>query len=765
MKSIKGKPSGTQWLDNTLLCILLGLIILRTMAIEAPHIDQFQTRFFISSKIVSLLVSSSMLVCIGLWFWISLLRGQLRWRKTGFGPAVCVFIIAGILATIFASHKRAAVTDLVTLATPMLAGLLLVQLLSSAVKIRLALLLILAVGAAATVECFDQQIASNQTLIEDYEANPTAHLEKMGIDPDSMEHWMYEHRLYSRDIRGFLMTSNSAASFFLFAVFAGLGLCLQSLRKYMSQEAIAAIVTYLLALGVVLCGLFLTQSKGGIGAFALGVIVLILLLILGRTLWRHRRIIGILVLLLIVVAGGVIIYYGLQHGRLPGGNSMLVRWQYWVGAAKMIADHGLTGVGGGNFPTFYTQYKLPAASETVQDPHNWGLSLLSRYGIVGLAAFLAAVLLPLHNVCSRLFSNNDLVFNLSSNPQRKNLWIGLLAVCAMMLLFIRPILVDTEFLYQRVDVRSAAYFVLYIIPAGVFIFAFILLRAASAGDDSVSGQNDRLAIALVCGLIAVLIHNLIDFAIFEPGIFGVFWLFIAILVAQMHNNTEPPPNTITLEPPRRLGLFAGLLLASIIYLVVVLLQPLRAEHNFKQAMRNDVRRIELIETAIAADPLSFKTAYQAAGLFTQTYQQQTKKDNRFLVKASDFARTAAKRNPADFKPWRLLGEIQTLLAVHTEGQQKQGHLQAAFDDTQQAIIRYPGSGKLHYKQAQIAEQLGQNDSALEHYQKAIEIEDAYRAQFRIMYPERETVISRLGQASYTIAKSKIEALQKQVEEK
>ncbi|MHC4783052.1 MAG: hypothetical protein ACYTE0_08380, partial [Planctomycetota bacterium] len=60
----------------------------------------------------------------------------------------------------------------------------------------------------------------------------------------------------------------------------------------------------------------------------------------------------------------------------------------------------------------------------------------------------------------------------------------------------------------------------------------------------------------------------------------------------------------------------------------------------------------------------------------------------------------------------------------------------------------------------IAEQLGRNDAALKHYQTAVDIEDAYRAQFRIMYPERKTVISRLGNATYTEAKSKISELQK-----
>ncbi|MHC5185556.1 MAG: O-antigen ligase family protein [Planctomycetota bacterium] len=741
------------WLENTLLCIVLGLIVLRAMIIESPHIDQPQTRLFLSSEIVSLLTSTVLLACVGLWLFVSILCNRFRWRKTGFGIAVGVFVFAGVLSAVFASDKRAAVTDLVTLATPMFVGLLLVQLLTSQIKIRLALLLIVAVGVAATIQCVDQGMDSNEVLIAEYEANPVDFLGKQGVEPDSMEHWMYEHRLYSKDIRGFQMTSNSAASFFLLAIFAGLGMCLQPLGKKMSQESMAALACYLLGLLIVVFGLFLTQSKGGIGAFVLGVMLLVLLLAFGKTIWKRRRVVGILLLLAIVVGTGLVIGHGLYHGRLFGGNSMLVRWQYWVSAAEMIRDHIATGVGGGNFPEFYTHYKIPAASETVQNPHNWVLSLLSQYGPLGLAAFMAAFLLPLYRACRHFYANGALPAR-ESTPRRSHLWIGLLASASVVLLLIRPVLVDAEFLYQRVDVRSAAYLVLYLFPAGVVILSFILLRVASLGDVSANGRNDRLAIALMCGLVAVLIHNLIDFAIFEPGNWSVFWLFIAALTALTHNTTEVSEKTVTFDVPKRLGALAGLLILAFVYVAVALAPPIRAESLFKRAMFNDVRRIKLIETAIAADQLSSKTAYKSASMFCQAYQRQQDKDRRFLDKALELSHIAAARNPADFKPWRLRGQVKVLLAAQAEGDEKDKYLQAALDDVQQAIKRYPGSGQLHYNLANIAEELGRNDVALMHYQTAVEIEDAYRAQFRVMYPERKTVISRLGNTAYENAKSK-----------
>ena len=180
---------------------------------------------------------------------------------------------------------------------------------------------------------------------------------------------------------------------------------------------------------------------------------------------------------------------------------------------------------------------------------------------------------------------------------------------------------------------------------------------------------------LLISLVAVLVHNLIDFAIFEPGIFGVFWLFIAILVARMHNQTDASDNVPIFDVPKRLGAVAGLVIFGFVYLTVGLLPPIRAERYFKQAMGDDVNRIKLIEAAIAVDSLSSKTAYQAAVMFKQTYQQLTNKDKRFLKKASDFAHVAAKRNPADFKPWRLLSQVELLVAEQADGEQKENESQ------------------------------------------------------------------------------------------
>jgi hypothetical protein len=71
---------------------------------------------------------------------------------------------------------------------------------------------------------------------------------------------------------------------------------------------------------------------------------------------------------------------------------------------------------------------------------------------------------------------------------------------------------------------------------------------------------------------------------------------------------------------------------------------------------------------------------------------------------------------------------------------------------------YPGCARLRIELAKVSELLGKVGTAISQYEKAIEIEDEYRAQFRKMYPEKEEVVSRVGDKKYQFAKKRLELL-------
>ncbi len=751
-------------LENVLLVIVTGLMVFRATYIETPHIEQIQTPFYLTSEIVSLLLSSALLLCVALWLTVVLCTNQFRWRRTWMGAGVCLFLTAAGVALFAASNKRAAVTDAVLLITPMLSAMLLVQLFTSRAKAHLVLILVMAAALMMTVQCIDQLANSNEMMIQDYERDTAGHLANLNIEPDSLEHWMYEHRLYSEDIRGFLLTGNSAAAFFLLALFAALGLCIEAFRCRRRSETLPSLLCYGLVVLFALGGLAMTHSKGGTGAFVIGIGLLTGMGFFGPRLWRHRLSVGILIVLAIVVVTAGMIGYGVKHGRLPGGNSMLVRWQYWHSTAAMIADAAFTGVGGGNFQFVYPQYKAPAASETIQDPHNFVLSLLSQYGPLGLLGFLAAVLGPVYKNVRHQYEAPAVT---AGPPQRfsKRLWLGLFAISMFLLLFVRPMLVDVSFLYQQPDVRAAAYVVLYLFPAGIFVLGFVLLGAVATGDYSMQQPRRFLSLALIGGMVAVLIHNLVDFAIFETGVWNIFWLLLAVLAAQVHNNAAHDATPAALSKPQRLAAIAVLLAVTGGCLAVAVVPPLAANRLFRRAMMVETPQVNLLDHAIAADPLAPNTAYNAAGMLMQTYNHQRPlaKDPALLEKASRYAAIAQRRNRHYFKPYRLQSDIALVRAAAVEDEDRQRHLQNAYDYLLAAARHYPGSGRIHFGLGQMAEQLNQPEKALNHYEQAVAIEEAYQAQFQIMYPDRDPVISRLGNRATTIAGARIKELRKALE--
>ena len=131
-----------------------------------------------------------------------------------------------------------------------------------------------------------------------------------------------------------------------------------------------------------------------------------------------------------------------------------------------------------------------------------------------------------------------------------------------------------------------------------------------------------------------------------------------------------------------------------------------------------------------------------------------------LLNAETCLQSAIGRNGAAFKNFERLTDVYRQLAEISVQQEKTDWLIKAFETASQAVERYPGCGRLHFNQAQVADKMGNAGIAIEHYRKAIEIEDEYRVQFRQMYPEREDVVSRLDKNEYLFSKERLEELSK-----
>jgi O-antigen ligase len=763
------KSKGQVILEYILLAFCLCVIALRTTYTEGPAAQSI-TPVNLSDNLYTLSVSAVLFLSFVFWFIYGFCSKRFLYRFTAIEIGLCLFCIAAVIAGFTASNKRAAITDALCLITPVLMAVLLVQILDSQSKIKLVLTVIAALGAVSAYQCAEQFFVSNQATIDQYEQAPQTILEPFGIQPGSLQQFLFEHRLYSRDIRGFFTTGNSAGSFAILASFAAVALFIDKFKNRRSQPSTTLpLIACGVAVVFVVFGLIITRSKGAIVASLIAAGFFVAFLYFGNWLNSHKKAILLVCLLFFIAAACAIAAYGLSYDRLPGGNSMLVRWQYWYASAKMYADHWLTGVGPGNFAHFYTHYKPAAAAESVADPHNFLLSVLTQYGPLGLVGFSALLFLPLW----RTIPSSSIEHRASSIEKRqinhqlsfRTLAITYLTIISAALLLIRPLIMRTP-IGDTFEVALYVIFTLYVTPVAAFIVGVFLLTSdnqiRATSDHS---QNTYIPAALFCAAVGLLLHNFIDFAVFEPPVFTAFCAIVACLIAlDFQQNSRP---TFIMKPPfpvRIILVGAGLLLIWG-YFNYALVPVAKTTVCIKRAVRQEQQLGEydhkILDYAAEQDRLDPTAPNLNGKLYLQHYNKTLAPQPDLLKKAEACFLAAIARDKADFKNYEKMSDVYTLLAKSSPEQEKNDWLNKAIGHLWSAVERYPGSSQLRIELAEVAEQLGKTDIAVAQYEKAVEIEDAYRNQFKIMYPQCE-ILSRLGEEKYNHAKQRIKLLSEQL---
>ncbi len=752
------------YLEHALLGLCLCSMAIRATFVEGPAIQSTSPASNLGDSIYSLVVSTILIFSFVLWLVWSLYSGTFSYRSAGMEIGLGLLCLAAVAAGFAAADKRLALTSATMLLAPPLMALLLVQILDCPSKVKLVLAVIAAMGVVSAYECGGQLFFSNKMTVEQYEKDPQSLLEPMGIETGSLQQFMFEHRLYSGGVRGFFTTRNSAGSFALCAFAAAVALFIDKFKHRKSDPASGK---YLLGCGlaaaVILVSLVVTRSKGAIAGLFLAAAAFAALLLLGNRLRPYRKVILAACTLLIVAGGWGLARYGLSHGHLPGGNSMLVRWQYWHASAKMYADHPVAGVGPGNFTHYYPRYKPAAALESVADPHNFPLSLLTQYGPLGLLGFLAMILIPLWRTTAPESAGAQTRIG-SHSPPFRTLATAFVILIAGALLTVRPILMRTP-LGESLDVMIYLIVTMYVAPAAVFVVGFVLLAGPFGKQTETAHErpDTHTAVALSCAVLGVALHNLTDFALFEPGVSTSFWAMMACLVATSSRSSGCNLTFARPAPAVKTITIAVALAMAFIYLGYVFVPVAVSTAKIQQANQAiSAGQIEnahrLLEEAAQADPLSAAALSLNGRLYLHDFQMTQGKSPDLLLQAVESLQAAIGRNSAAFKDFERLTDAYSALADVSREQEKAGWLNKAFEAASAAIERYPGCERLHFKLAQTAERQGKNDIALEHYKEAIEIEDAYRSQFRLMYPDRKEIVSRMGEDAYQFAVERVKGL-------
>jgi hypothetical protein len=737
------KHKSFRWLEGLLLVVVLCVTVLRLSFIEMPHNSMQNALLLTTPRGISLLLSGVVFVVVMLGWLVQILQGRWRPGVVMIAGVVLFGLGVAISTAFFASDKRAAMTEGFTLIVPMLAAMILCRWLDSPRRVSVVLWVILAMGCAAVYVSADQALDSNEKMVEDYRQNPQRQLQMLGIEPNSLAQFQYEHRLHSKDIRGFLTTSNSTGTFLLACIFIAASLLADAFRHRKNDPGFAPrLLVLILTLLILLAGLVIGKSRGALAGGMLGMVLLIGLLTFGRSLWQYRRLSLTILLLAFIGVWALAIAYGVKHGRLPGPNAMFVRWQYWVGAAEMAIGHPL-GVGGGNFGMFYTHFKIPAAPETVRDPHNFILSILCQFGPLGILGLTAMILAALWRGLKNTFESTA-PGNATGKPD-KIIALGTLICTTAALLLIRPFVSEGGILGDNTTVRLSVFVIMYLIPAFCFVCPFGLLWAT--GQELPSGTSRQgLVIGLICAVVAILVHNLIDFALFEPGTWMVLWIVIALILS-IHASPRP-----SLSVPKFAWIMWPAIFIAAIWITLHLFVwiPVRAGVQFQEGLRNYYKDpTRFFQQAAQIDPVDPDPWVYLAKWFEASKSGNTES----IHEAQVFQQQAQNRDRANFIYSESLSKLY-LIESEIKKESRLECLDAAYRALLISQRLYPGSDRIAYNLGTLAEKMNQPQKAAEHFRRAVEIEDQYRSQFKQMYPDY-SLWSRLGQDRYDYAKKYI----------
>ncbi|HEY8749111.1 MAG TPA: O-antigen ligase family protein, partial [Tepidisphaeraceae bacterium] len=355
-------------------------------------------------------------------------------------------------------------------------------------------------------------------LRHEWEKDRAGLLNQRGTEDRSFEARQIEMNVLSGEVAGFSLSRNTYAALLVLLGIISAGVAVQRIAD---RDSLGWSVPIFVVLAFAMLMLYrYVESKT---AYATPFIGAILLTIIGkRRQWiaAHARRLyfgGITCFLLGVAA---VVGHGLKHGTLFQ-LSLTYRWQYWVGAARLFIHHPWLGVGWANFGNSYLAFRLPQAIEQPKDPHNFLVRAFVELGVLGGALMIAWMLRlwweftqpALEMVNSPSPKPND-----SDHRHTMFLLIGLpifaIAISAL-------VAIDWNQRYEWV--------ILELFKRAMFLLALLvgmgIVALRSFADQRLDNRPAPWILwSILVALGLFLIHNLIDFSLFEPGPLFLFAL-------------------------------------------------------------------------------------------------------------------------------------------------------------------------------------------------------------------------------------------------
>jgi O-antigen ligase/tetratricopeptide (TPR) repeat protein len=497
------------------------------------------------------------------------------------------------------------------------------------------------------VQGFYYKFVELPDLIHTFEQNKQQILQERGFAPDSAAAKQFENKIVSGELIGFNTSANSYAAMIVLLQVVGLGAAIQRRADHDPPASITILLTPVpFAVWLLAC----TLSKG-----AMVTLVLALILFWAVHHWRgilatrprhvFRSVLAAIVLFILAILG-----LGILKGGLPT-SSLNFRWRYWTAAWRMFQRHPLRGVGWANFGPHYLRDRLPAAAEEIRDPHNFIIRFFVELGLIG-GLLLLAWLIRLWREMTRPITPPPPAARIGKTTSRAA--VGILCGIAALSMAINIIAgmdfsQDPSFISLEIMKRC-----LYLCALAI---GALLVGLRSLQDPR---SDDRPApwilYALLISLALFLLHNLIEFSLFEPGPLCLF----AFLAGSALGVRQPVLPTRRSRAPAALALItvAALWITALIFLWLPVSQAESSAEAGDEALRTahyDIAAADYSQ-AFTRLPLNADYAFRAGRALQieadamQAAGQQSKIPASLRLQIRAFYTTAISHDPSSISP-------------------------------------------------------------------------------------------------------------------
>jgi len=569
-----------------------------------------------------------------------------------------------------------------------------------------------------------QEAAANRDRLR----NLQAELFAQGVPLEGPARQLYEQRLRaSTEPFGLFGLANSFAGLLLVGLFAALAAAERAWRSGASRARLAAAGAAVLLVGYCLV---LTKSRTAWVGLLVGLGLWGLLRLLqrgdGKRGVRAGWIVGGAALLGALFAGAAV-SGGLDAAVFSEApKSLRYRLQYWRGAAAVVREDPIWGVGPGNFRDHYLRHKLPESSEEIADPHNFLLDLWTSGGaiaVAGLAAFLAgALFLQLRPAGGAAVSGADDAARGAVVPARRDplAWGAIAAF---------PAVVLADFIAGRgIDDRLVALGIGWLGAAWLLFDALDRPSRAASADAIVAESADRSAGAFVLAALAALMVHLTGAGGMEmPAIVQTIFLLAAMIPAAR--------GVCAGRPAFARGPFFGaaaLMAAAFVGCLFTATLPVVSRQGHVStgdsilALGGSAEQAEQAYRAAAdVDPLSPEPYDKLAELTYRRWREAPQKSDDVIARAIELKRQAIDRNP--FRPHGY-SQLGQWYVRKFERSLSDEDAEAALAAYATAVERYPHHAELRSQRSEALAKAGRGADAAKEAARALELDEINRAE-------------------------------------